>query len=188
MRDELHTFLFADISGYSTLTELEGDEAAAEIAIRFASEVSRLAAELGAELVKTSGDGVMVHCSDAASAIELGMRLHTDAGEHGPLPLVHAGVHSGPAIARGGDWWGATVNVASRLCDAAGPGELIVSEAARQAAGDAFDGRLSPVGEISLKNITNLVEVHSNHAPEPMTSRPVLRLVPPLADATAQAA
>jgi len=188
MADQLHTFLFADISGYSTLTELEGDEAAAEMALRFASDVSRMAAELGAELVKTSGDGVMVHCSDAASAIELGMRLHTDAGEHGPLPLVHAGVHSGPAIARGGDWWGATVNVASRICDAAGAGELLVTEAARRAAGQAVDGRLSPRGPISLKNISNPVEVHSNHAPEPMTSRPALRLVPPLADATAQAA
>lgn len=179
----LHTFLFADISGYSTLTELEGDEAAAEIALRFASDVAHLAAEHGAALVKTSGDGVMVHCPDAATAIELGIALHSAVGEHGPLPLVHAGVHTGPAIYRGGDWWGATVNVASRVCDAAGAGELLVTDAARRAAGSAADGRLSPLGPISFKNITNLVEVHSNHAPEPMTSRPVLRLVPPIADA-----
>ena len=54
-----HTFLFADISGYSRLTEQHGDEAAAEMAISFAAAVERLAAAHGAEFVKTSGDAVM---------------------------------------------------------------------------------------------------------------------------------
>lgn len=45
------------------------------------------------------------------------------------------GVHTGPAIARDGDWYGRTVNVASRLCSVAGGGEVLISEATRSAAG-----------------------------------------------------
>ena len=65
--NELHTFLFADISGYSRLTEERGDDAAAEVAIGFAREVARMAAEHGAELVKNVGDAVIVHTTCAAT-------------------------------------------------------------------------------------------------------------------------
>ena len=87
--DGLHTFLFADISGYSALTEQDGDEAAAELALFFASEVSRLAAEHGAELVKTIGDAVEVHCLDAAEAIALGLRLQSDMVGSAAAPHRH---------------------------------------------------------------------------------------------------
>jgi adenylate cyclase len=152
---KLHTFLIADISGYSTLTEIDGDEAAAEVAIHFASEVSRLAAEHGAEVVKTLGDAAMIHCDDAASAIELGVRLHRDLGR----PL-HAGIHTGPAVERAGDWWGATVNVASRVAGAAEAGQLLVTEAARRAAGAASTS-LRDIGPLFLKNISAPVRVYA---------------------------
>src|SRR4051795_11144222 len=81
---KLHTFLIVDISGYSTLTEIDGDERAAEVAIQFASEVCRLAAEHGAQVVKTLGDAAMIHCDSASDAIELGLCLNSDSGV---LPL-----------------------------------------------------------------------------------------------------
>jgi adenylate cyclase len=154
---KLHTFLIADISGYSALTEIDGDEAAAEVAIQFACEVSRLAAEHGAEVVKTLGDAAMIRCDSAADAIELGLRLH-----HGSdaLPPLHAGIHTGPAIARAGDWWGATVNVASRVAAAAESGQLLVTEAAKRAAGTASDS-LRDIGPLFLKNISAPVRVYA---------------------------
>jgi adenylate cyclase len=159
--EKLHTFLIADISGYSTLTELDGDEAAAEIAINFAFEVSRLAAELGAEVVKTLGDAAMIHCDDAASAIELGLRLHRDSGKDGVLPPLHAGIHTGPAVARAGDWWGSTVNVASRVAAAAETGQLLVTEAAKRAAGAASRHSLRDLGPLFMKNISAPVRVYA---------------------------
>jgi adenylate cyclase len=158
---KLHTFLIADISGYSTLTELDGDEAAADIAINFACEVARLAAEHGAEVVKTLGDAAMVRCDDAADAIELGLHLHRDSGQDGVLPALHAGIHTGPAVARAGDWWGSTVNVASRVAAAAEAGQLLVTEAAKRAAGTPSRHRLRDIGPLFLKNISAPVRVYA---------------------------
>jgi adenylate cyclase len=164
MEAQLHTFLFADISGYSTLTELEGDEAAAEIAIWFESRVSRMAKQHGAEVVRRIGDAVMVHCVNAADAIELGLRLQTELGPDPELrrfPVIHAGIHTGPAVRRAGDWWGATVNVAARVAAVAEAGQLLVTEAAKHAAGDTTRLRLREHGLLRLKNISAAVAVYS---------------------------
>ncbi|MFL5819468.1 MAG: adenylate/guanylate cyclase domain-containing protein [Solirubrobacteraceae bacterium] len=166
---ELHTFLFADLCGYSLLTELDGDEAAAELAIRFASEVTRIAEEHGAEVVKSIGDAVMVHCSNAAEAIELGLRLHREMGtgaEIEAFPPIHSGIHSGPALNRAGDWWGATVNVAARVAAAAEAGQLLVTEATKQAAEETRRTHLRELGHQRLKNISAPVRVYSPSDPE----------------------
>jgi adenylate cyclase len=164
---KLHTFLIVDISGYSALTEVDGDEAAAEVAILFASEVCRLAGEQGAEVVKTLGDAAMLRCDDAASAIELGLRLHRDLAV---LPPLHAGIHTGPALARAGDWWGSTVNVTARVAAAAEAGQLLVTEAAKRAAGVASGG-LRDIGPLFLKNISAPVRVYE---PESARRAPAL--------------
>jgi adenylate cyclase len=158
--NELHTFLFADISGYSRLTEERGDDAAAEVAIGFAREVARMAAEHGAEVVKNVGDAVIVHTTCAAQAVELGLRLHGAVRRSQALPQTHVGIHTGPAVRREGDWWGGTVNVASRVADAAKPGQLLITEATRLAVG-ACRARLSSLGPIRFRNISAPVNVYA---------------------------
>jgi class 3 adenylate cyclase len=144
----LHTFLFADISGYSRLTEVGGDEAAAELAIRFAAEAERIAREHGAEVVKRVGDAVMLRCDCATELIKLGLRLHAGLGARTPL---HVGIHTGAALERAGDWWGATVNVAARVADAAESGQLLITEATRAAAGELGDACLRGLGPAPLQ-------------------------------------
>jgi adenylate cyclase len=168
--NELHTFLFADISGYSRLTEQSGDEAAAEVAIGFAREVARMAAEHGAEVVKQVGDAVIVHTTCAARAVELGLRLRGALGPSRALPQSHLGIHTGPAVRREGDWWGATVNVASRVADAAGPGELLITEATRLAVG-ACRARLSDLGPLRFRNISAPVSVYAADCDDGIESR-----------------
>jgi adenylate cyclase len=164
MNIQLHTFLFADISGYSTLTELEGDDAAAEIAIRFADEVARLAPDHGADFVRRIGDAVLVHCVNAADAIELGLRLQTEpvgvAGERA-LPQIHTGIHTGPAVWRAGEWWGATVNIAARVAAAAEAGQVLITEATRRASGESCGFQLKDRGLRRLKNISAPVYLYS---------------------------
>jgi class 3 adenylate cyclase len=133
---EPHTFLFADIAGYSLLTELDGDEAAADLAMRFVSEASSIACDHGAEVVKALGDAVMVHADDADRAVRLALDLLTKLGRDQLMLPIHAGLHTGPAVGRMGDWWGATVNIAARLAAAAGPGQVLLTEATRAAAGE----------------------------------------------------
>src|SRR5919205_2231977 len=126
--DSHHTFLFADICGYSLLTERDGDEAAATTAMHFIAEASELARAHGADLVKGIGDAVMLHVHDAAAAIRLGLDLLARFTDHPVVPGVHVGLNTGPAVERAGDWWGSTVNVAARVADSAGAGELLLTE------------------------------------------------------------
>jgi adenylate cyclase len=158
---KLQSFLFADLSGYSSFTEREGDDAAADVAIRFAAEVARLAAERGIELVKCVGDAVMVRGEDAAAVVGLGLSLQRGLGGKRPFPEIHAGVHTGFAVERGGDWWGATVNIASRVATAAEAGQLLITEATKTAAApDLSDARLRGLGPRSFRNISSPVAVY----------------------------
>jgi class 3 adenylate cyclase len=158
----LHTFLFADLVGFTALAELHGDDAAADVAVRFADEASQLAREHGARVVKTLGDAVMIHAQDAVESLLLGMRLHTDLGPG--LPAVHAGGHTGRAVERGGDWFGAAVNLAARVSDAARGGELLVTEATVAAAGDVAGIELDCLGPQAFKNVAGQTAVYSARA------------------------
>jgi adenylate cyclase len=129
-----HTFLFADLVGFTALAELEGDDRALQVALGLQRRVRGLLAEHGAEEVKSIGDGLMLRCSKAGAAVLLGLRVVETADEPG-FPPVRVGIHTGPALASEGDWYGRTVNVAARLCAVAPAGQALVSEATRAAAG-----------------------------------------------------
>lgn len=160
-RDSLHTFLFADICGYSLLTEREGDEAAAAIAIQFLAEASDLARLHGADLVKGLGDAVMVHSEDAAASIRLGLDLVAEFDADPSLPDIHAGLNTGPAVERGGDWWGTTVNIAARVAATAGAGELLLTEATRLSLDEVGAAQLLGLGPRTFKNIQAPIEVYA---------------------------
>ena len=109
------TFLFADLAGYTALTEVHGDEEAADLAGEFCDAVRDLLPEYDAEDVKLIGDEVMVRGRDAAKAIRLALRIvHEIGGRHG-FPSVRIGMHTGTAVERRDDWFGGTVNLAARL-------------------------------------------------------------------------
>jgi class 3 adenylate cyclase len=129
-----HTFLFADLVGFTALAELEGDDRALEVVIALQSRVRALLPHHRAEQVKTIGDGLMLRCDDPCDAILLGLRLVGDP--EADSPALRVGIHTGSALANDGDWYGRTVNVAARLCAVAPGGEVLVSEATREAAGE----------------------------------------------------
>ena len=141
MEATTHTFLFADLVGFTALAELEGDDRAVEVAVGLQRRVRGLLEEHSAEQVKAIGDGLMLRCSEPEAAIMLGLRLVEELDAEHDFPPVRVGIHTGPAIANEGDWYGRTVNVAARLCSVAPGGEVMVSEATRDAAGqvDSLD-------------------------------------------------
>ena len=136
-----HTFLFTDLVGFTALTAERGDDHGADVAIAFYDRVRPLLAEHDAHEVKTLGDGMMLRAPDPGAGIRLGVAIVRELERDPSFPPVRVGVHAGPAVERAGDWYGTTVNVAARLCSAAGGGEVLVSEDAREAA-----GCLGPVG------------------------------------------
>ena len=155
----LETFLFADLVGFSAFTEREGDDAAADVAVRFASGAASLAREHGARLVKCLGDAVMIHAPNASEGIELGLRLKTELAGCDGLPQVHAGAHTGAAVKRGSDWFGTAVNVAARVVDAACGGELLVTEATAVGAGPIDGVSLHPRETRTFKNIGRAIPI-----------------------------
>jgi len=161
MASSEHTFLFADLVGFTALTDAEGDDRGAEVALALYERARQLAPRYGAEELKTLGDGVVLRCDRAEGGIELAVRLVEELESIPGFPPLRVGVHAGPAVHRHGEWYGRTVNVAARLCAAAGGGEVLASEQAIAAA-----GRLPKIelGERRLHWLRNVTEPIAAHA------------------------
>ena len=117
----------------------------------------RILAKYDAEEVKTIGDEVMIRVVDPETAVRIGLQIVDQLAFH-RSPPVRVGVHSGPAIHRDGDWFGSTVNVASRVTNAAKPGEVLLTDATRSELGDGFE--LEARGARYSKHVPELVPVY----------------------------
>jgi adenylate cyclase len=155
-----HTFLFADLAGFTALTEAHGDEHAVELAEEFGACVRGLLSEHGAEEVKTIGDAVMLRCNVAGDAIELALRIVEEVAARPDFPIVRVGMHTGPAINRDGDWFGATVNLAARVSGAAGGGEVLLTEATRGATEELKAIELRRRGDKRFRNIREPIRIY----------------------------
>lgn len=157
---QAQTFLFADLAGFTALTEAHGDQEAAELAAEFSEGLREVLPDHGAEEVKTIGDAMMVRVDDPALAIRLGLRIVEELGTRPQFPIVRVGMHTGPAVERGGDWFGSTVNVAARIAAAAGGNDVLLSQATREAAGELEGIDLERRGEQRFKNVRRLVATY----------------------------
>ena len=110
-----HTFLFADLAGFTAMTEAHGDEPAADLAEEFSQLVRELLPTYDAHEVKLIGDAIMLRIPDPGNAVRLGLAIVCDVGLRHGSPTVRVGMHSGSAVKRSGDWYGSTVNIAARV-------------------------------------------------------------------------
>jgi adenylate cyclase len=162
----MHTFLFADLVGFTALSIEHGDEEAANIATRFQREVRDLSSRHGATVVKSLGDGAMVRAHDAGDAVRMGLEL---ANGLDGLPPVRVGVNTGPAVERDGDYFGSAVNLAARLSQAARGGEVLLTDATRAAA-RRRGTRLEQRGARTFRNAREPVVVYAASARPPLRS------------------
>ena len=153
------TFVFADLVGYTSLTEKSGDQAAADVAREFRRAMLVLSREHGAWHVKSMGDGAMIWVPDAGSAVRLAERTLIEVGTRPDLLPVRVGAHTGPAVMRDGDWYGSAVNVAARLADVARPNEAIVSDATQSIADDGARSVLCCRDEVGLCGVARPIVV-----------------------------
>jgi adenylate cyclase len=114
---------FADLAGYTQLTEREGDLHALDVVERFLGNVMATLPD-DARVVKTIGDEVMVVGADPAALAAWALRLGELMREH---PRPRAAVHYGYARYRDGDYFGREVNLASRVQAQSGEGEVLVT-------------------------------------------------------------
>lgn len=176
-----HTFLFADLAGFTALTEAHGDEDSADLAGEFFALVAKLAAEQGAEVIKTIGDAVMLRADSAADAVTLAVRIVDEVGAQHGFPSIRVGLHTGPAAERAGDWFGATVNTAARVSALASGGQVLLTDTTRQASGPVEHVEFRERGRHGLKNVTEPVAIYAAeaaaaHAADSLPIDPVCRM------------
>ena len=158
--DRPPAIVFVDLSGFTRQTDEKGDEEAAHLAARFSELVRAMVTRHQGRVVKFLGDGVMLHFVDPGDAIHGAHELIGEARAAG-LPPARAGIDAGTLVLRDGDYFGRTVNVAARIADYARPGELLISDATAAAIGDADRARLRPIGPVSLKGVSDPVDLHT---------------------------
>jgi adenylate cyclase len=144
---------FADLAGYTRLTEEVGDEEAVGAVERFVELVeSTLPDE--ARIIKTIGDEVMIVGSDASALVDWGVAFQQQSTKR-PLPRI--GIHYGETLYRDGDYYGREVNQASRVAARAAGGEVLVTRPVVEQAGDHLG--FERIGEVRLKGFAETTEI-----------------------------
>jgi adenylate cyclase len=131
------TVCFVDMVGFTRLgAQMEAQELGS-LASRLA-ELANDVTEPPVRLVKTIGDAAMFVSSDPGALVSTALSL-LEAVEKADLPSLRAGVASGPALQRAGDFYGHAVNLASRVTGVARGGAVLCTQEVRDAAPDDFD-------------------------------------------------
>jgi adenylate cyclase len=152
---------FADLAGYTRLTEEEGEEEAVSAVERFIENVEVTLPD-DARVIKTIGDEVMVVGSDAAALVDWAVGFQAMVADERPLPRI--GIHYGLTLYRDGDYYGREVNQAARVVARAAGGEVVVTREVVAMAGAHLE--FERIGEVRLKGFSAATELFVATAPE----------------------
>jgi len=152
------TLMFSDVSDYSGITDRLGDVAANELLRDYGALVHRCAAAQSGHVVKSHGDGLMVAFPSVVRALRAAVDIQQGLAKRNietvDEPLrVHIGIHAGEVVRDGDDYLGSAVIIASRLTDAAGPDEILVSSVVRELAAGIREFTFEPAREVTLKGL-----------------------------------
>ena len=133
--------LFTDIVGSTEMTARLGDRMATELIRAHDSIVRRCLAACEGREVKHTGDGIMAAFPDGRRGVDCAIRIQREFrhyNQHSQEPIhVRIGLDSGEPVADSNDLFGATVQLAARLCSEAAADQILVSETVRTEHGDA---------------------------------------------------
>jgi adenylate cyclase len=151
------TVMFTDIVGFTEFNALRGDREAIEL-LGMQERIVRDLLTADARVVKDLGDGLMLWFADACEAVEAGLqmqeRFEREAMETDVPLWVRIGVHAGRQTSRGDDLVGHDVNVAARIMDLAGSGEVLASEATVKRVDDGLPKvAFEQLGPVVMKGI-----------------------------------
>ncbi len=161
------TVAFADLVGFTKLGEQIPPEELGAIARRLL-ELATEAARPPVRLVKTIGDAAMLVSPDAGALLDAAIELVQAADEEGEeFPPLRAGLATGAALHRGGDWYGSPVNLASRVTSIARPGSVVATSSTRSAAGEER-WRWSSLPPRRIKGVDGTVALFRARMREPL--------------------
>ena len=156
----LVTILFTDLVSSTELTQRLGDAAAQELVRAHNAIVREALAANGGSEIKHTGDGIMASFPTASAALQCAIAIQRAVlGRDDPNLQVHAGVNAGEPVAEEQDLFGTAVQLARRICDQAGAGEILVSNVVRElAAGKDF--LFADRGEAALRGFEDPVRLY----------------------------
>ncbi len=177
------SFAFVDVTGFTALTEREGDEHAVTVLAAFRAVLRDICARRSVRIAKWLGDGAMLVCVETMPLLAAVLELHhwtAEGSRPSPPVSIRSGVASGYVILmEGDDYIGHCVNVAARMCDLAEPGEIlaapsVISELPRWGSALAhrditLRGVESPVRAASL----GMTPAGAGHAIDPICGLPM---------------
>ncbi|MCU1385858.1 MAG: pH-sensitive adenylate cyclase [Acidobacteria bacterium] len=152
------TIAFADLVGFTRIGEVVSAEELGQLANRLA-DLAREMTVPPVRLIKTIGDAVMFVCPEPAPLLDAVLKLVDVVDTDNEFPRLRAGLASGMAVSRAGDWFGSPVNVASRVTGVARPGKVLVADSVWEAVGDSGQFEGSFAGSRRLKGITSEVKL-----------------------------
>ena len=150
----LVTIAFADLAGYTRLTEEAGEEEALDVVEDFIQRVEETLPD-DARVIKTIGDEVMVVGVDPTRIVDWAVAFQALNAGRQPLPRI--GIHRGEALYRDGDYYGRAVNLASRVGARAAGGEVLVTRPVVDAA--ARHLAFEPIGQVKLKGFREATDL-----------------------------
>lgn len=171
------TFVFADLSGYTALTEAHGNDGAAAVIHRY-MDIVRAELPADARIVERVGDEVVIATMSAVTAVHLAISLRAHAAQEPRFPALRIGIHRGEVIEEDGHFIGAALNVAGRVTARAEAGQVLCTEAVVQAA-VAAGVTYRPLERVRLRNVAKpvtLYEVSGGHVQSPVFIDPVCRM------------
>ena len=107
--------------------------------------------------MKSTGDGLMVVFTSAVAAVRCAVALQRATTGAPDGLAMRIGIDAGEPLEEAGDLYGTPVIVASRLCDAAGSGEILATQVVRQIAGPRVAELMRPAGTFRVKGISESV-------------------------------
>jgi adenylate cyclase len=149
---------FADLVGFTRLGEVVPPEDLGQLANRLADRARDVAVP-PVRFIKTIGDAVMFVCTEPGPLLDAVLKLVDTTDGDNDFPRLRAGIASGSAVSRAGDWFGSPVNMASRVTAAARPGAVLAAESTRDELGDNAGFSWSFAGARHLKGIKGEVKL-----------------------------
>jgi len=145
---------FADLVAFTSLTRRLQDARLASVVERFEALVYAHVPGNRGRIVKFLGDEVLFVADTPADAAAIALGLVESIAADPDLPEIRVGLALGPVVALGGDVFGQTVNLASRLVDEARPSTILVAEEVGAALGEVADFAVQRLrGRLNLKGI-----------------------------------
>jgi len=152
------TFAFVDLSGFTNYTAAFGDDAAGRLLSAFRGIARDVASERGVRIAKWLGDGCMIVAINQLDCIAFAIELDDKASQVCSPLTLRVGIATGHALLfEGDDYIGSAVNLASRLCDAAGANEVLLPAMQLERLPQGI--RATPNGALELRGFPGEIEV-----------------------------